>query len=245
MDGKPKTNGNKEAKVTSFIPEAPVTEERKPFLQPDDDIRLPHMGTARANLAATYECPKGTTKNGWAENHRDQTVLQQHVEFFDQDRDGIIWPLDTYRGLRVVGFNIFLAILSMVIIHFNFSYPTVPGYLPDPFFRLWIKNIHKDKHGSDSGTYDTEGRFVPQRFEDMFSKYAEGRDYVTLEDVWRLLKGQRLIADPIGWGAGIFEWAATYIMLWPEDGRMMKEDLRQLYDGSLFFEIAKKRQKSA
>lgn len=34
---------------------------------------------------------------------------------------------------------------------------------------------------------------------------------------------------------------AIYILLWPEDGRMMKEDIRKMYDGSLFYEIASKR----
>jgi peroxygenase len=113
--------------------------------------------------------------------------------------------LDTYRGFRALGFNILLSLFSVVVIHFNFSYPTVPGHLPDPFFRIYLKNIHKDKHGSDSGTYDSEGRFVPQKFEDTFSKYADDRDYVTLKDVWNLLKGQRVLFDPFGWVAGILE----------------------------------------
>lgn len=34
---------------------------------------------------------------------------------------------------------------------------------------------------------------------------------------------------------------ATYILLWPEDGRMMKEDIRRIYDGSIFYEIAERR----
>jgi hypothetical protein len=37
---------------------------------------------------------------------------------------------------------------------------------------------------------------------------------------------------------------ATYILLWPKDGRMKKEDIRKLYDGSLFYEIAKERKTS-
>lgn len=36
---------------------------------------------------------------------------------------------------------------------------------------------------------------------------------------------------------------ATWILLWPEDGRMKKEDIRRIYDGSLFFEIAARREK--
>lgn len=113
--------------------------------------------------------------------------------------------MDTFKGFRALGFNILLCLLSVLVIHVNFSYPTVPGYIPDPFFRIYIKNIHKDKHGSDSGTYDTEGRFMPQKFEDMFSKYADDRDYITARDVWDLLKGQRVVADPFGWAAVLFE----------------------------------------
>ena len=70
---------------------------------------------------------------------------------------------------------------------------------------LFLKNVHRDKHGSDTGTYDHEGRFLPQKFEDIFAKYAEGRDYLTIWDVKNVLRGQRCIADPIGWGGAFFE----------------------------------------
>jgi peroxygenase len=113
--------------------------------------------------------------------------------------------LDTLRGFYALGYGVLLSVLAVGIIHGNFSYPTVPGYLPDPLFRIYTDNIHKDKHGSDTGTYDTEGRFIPQKFEDMFSKYAGGKDSLNVWDIWNLLKGQRLIADPIGWGGAVFE----------------------------------------
>jgi peroxygenase len=122
-----------------------------------------------------------------------------------KDRDGVIYPNDTFRGFRSLGFGIFLSILSVFIIHANFSYPTLSSYIPDPLFRIYVDNIHQDKHGSDTGTYDTEGRFIPQKFEDIFAKYAEGRDYLTIWDIAALLKGQRLIADPVGWGGAFFE----------------------------------------
>jgi uncharacterized membrane protein len=34
----------------------------------------------------------------------------------------------------------------MLVIHGNFSYPTVHSLiLPDPFFRIWLDRIHRDK----------------------------------------------------------------------------------------------------
>ncbi|KAF2252106.1 Caleosin-domain-containing protein [Trematosphaeria pertusa] len=236
------SNGDPAEIIVRSIHSVHVTEERKPFINTDQGINhLYHAGTARANIAASTESPHGTTENDWATRHSHQTVLQQHCDFFDTDHDGILWPTDTFWGFLRLGFGIILSLVAVFIIHANFSYPTVPTWLPDPFFRLYITNIHKDKHGSDTNTYDTEGRFVPQKFEDIFEKYAEGRDYLTIWDVSNVMKGQRCIADPIGWGGALFEWMATYIMLWPDDGRMMKEDIRGIYDGSIFYTIAARR----
>ncbi|KAF9910532.1 hypothetical protein EC991_006350 [Linnemannia zychae] len=226
-----------------------TTCERKPFLQDDrssgGEGGLVELGAARANIAATSAHPNGTLKDNWAQRHSRETVLQQHCSFFDRDGDGIIWPLDTFRGFHNLGFNLFLSILALFIIHLNFSYPTAPSWVPDPFFRIWIDRIHKDKHGSDSGTYDPEGRFVPQHFEDIFAKYAPaGQDGLTLNDVFRMLKGQRVIMDPVGSFGAFFEWIATYLLLWPEDGVMRKEDIRRIYDGSLFHEMASRSKKA-
>ncbi|KAF5259619.1 hypothetical protein FOXYS1_9768 [Fusarium oxysporum] len=172
--------------ITTSIDTVPVTVERKPYQPGIDKPRLAHAGVARANLAATHERPEGTTDDDWADRHSDQTVLQQHCDFFDKDHDGVIWPLDTFKGFYRLGYGIILSIISVLVIHGNFSYPTQSSLLPDPFFRIYIDNIHKDKHGSDTGTYDTEGRFIPQKFEDIFFKYAEGRDYLTIWDGWPL-----------------------------------------------------------
>jgi peroxygenase len=82
----------------------------------------------------------------------------------------------------------------------------VSSWLPDPFFRLYTDRIHKDKHGSDSGTYDIEGRFVPRKFEDIFAKYAGGdKQGITLGEVFEYMKGQRFILDLSGWGGAFFE----------------------------------------
>lgn len=224
------------------IPDVDVTEQRRPFIQKDGHERLKQPGTARTSEAASLESPHGTQRDSYALRHKHQTVLQQHCAFFDRDHDGVIWPSDTFRGFHDLGYHVLLCLVAVLVIHANFSYPTVDGWLPDPLFRVYLDRIHKDKHGSDSGTYDNEGRFVPQKFEDIFAKYAGGdKQGITIWEVGNMMKGQRCIADPVGWGGALFEWLATWILLWPEDGRMMKEDIRRIYDGSLFFEIAARR----
>jgi len=238
----PKCLENEQDEIVRSIQDVPVTKERIPYINTGGSD-LEYAGTARANLAASAEVPQGTTQNGWAKQHSHQTVLQQHCDFFDRDHDSILWPQDTFIGFYRLGFGIILSLFSMILIHANFSYPTCHGWLPDPFFRIFLGNVHKDKHGSDTGTYDNEGRFVPQKFQEIFSKYAEGRDYLTIWDVSNVLKGQRCIADPIGWFGALFEWTATYILLWPKDGRLMKEDIRGIYDGSIFYTISARRRK--
>lgn len=82
---------------------------------------------------------------------------------------------------------------------------------------------------------------MPQKFEEIFEKYATGdKQSISKKEVIGYMKGQWDIADPIGWGASIFEWFATYVFLWPEDGRMKKEDIRRVYDGSIFFEFERR-----
>ena len=133
-------------------------------------------------------------------------VVQQHVEYWDTDHDGIIWPQDTYIGCRKWGWSPPLAALTTFIINFSLSYPTLPGFLPDPFFRIYVNKVYKDKHGSDSMTYDNEGRFRPQNFEDIFAKYDEGnKGGLDIWDFLRFWKGQRMVFDFFGWSASFLE----------------------------------------
>lgn len=99
-----------------------------------------------------------------------------------------------------------LSAFAAFVIHVNLSYPTGRSWLPDPFFRLWTDRLYKDKHGSDSMSFDNEGRFRPQNFEDFFAKYDRGNKGGL--DVWDLLrawKGQRMAFDFFGWSASFLE----------------------------------------
>ncbi|KAK3641158.1 hypothetical protein LTR56_006880 [Elasticomyces elasticus] len=217
------------------VDKCPITIERVPYI-PDADSNLIDPGTSRATVAPSVESPNGTQQDDWAERHRHMTVVQQHCSYWDKDGDGIIWPIDTWRGVRAWGWNWFLSALATFIINVNLSYPSVPNsFLPDPFFRIWLKQVHKCKHGSDSMSYDAEGRFSPQNFENLFAKYDAGnKGGLDIYDMARALKGQRFAFDFFGWSAAMFEWLAVYLLLWPDDGVMRKEDIRRVFDGSIF-----------
>lgn len=170
------------------------------------------------------------------------TALQLHISFWDRDNDSIINPRDVYTGFRELGFGYFFS-LGSLLINLFFSYPTrlAHSYIPDPFFRIYVDSIHKAKHGSDTGVYDSNGGFRPQIFEDLFAQLdREGVGGLGVEDLIWLLKKDRVAADPAGWSFAFMEWWTTWLLL-QRDGRVWKEDLRALYDGSLFWQIREER----
>lgn len=127
------------------------------------------------------------------------TVLQMHLKFWDRGDKNFLWPSDIYVGFRKLGFNQLISALALLIIHGTFSYWSGDSWIPDPAFRIWFKNVHRTKHGSDSEVYDTEGRFVPEKFEEIFSKYDKGnKGGLNLQEINQMVKGNRNIMDPTG-----------------------------------------------
>ncbi|KAI0337653.1 Caleosin-domain-containing protein [Trametopsis cervina] len=227
--------------VTTAIPAVVATRTRVVY-QEWKHVR--HPSIAHANLAVTEQHPIGTTYDGYNNKHANKTVLQQHCAFFDLNGDGVITPRETFVSFRLLGWNLFLTVVSVIFIHVGFSYVTQPPnqWLPDVLFRIHLPQLHRAKHGSDSGTYDHEGRFRPQQFADFFSKYGRrlrNGDYgLTFREAMYGAWSQRCVMDVFGVTAAFFEWSATYITLWPSDGVMRMEDVRQVYDGSYFYKIA-------
>ncbi|TRM63557.1 Caleosin [Schizophyllum amplum] len=197
------------------------------------------------HASASGDLQSGHGHNGDARKRRGtdkKTALQKHVLFFDRDGDGIIWPQDTFIGFYRLGYGIFLSFVSLAVIHLNFAYWTQKSWIPDPFLRIHVDRIHRDKHGSDTGTYDNDGLYIEHKFERIFNKYSSlpEKDGLTISDTLNVIYGQRCIMDPIGWGAAIFEWVATWILLWGRrtpEGAIKREDLRKIYDGSIYEEF--------
>ena len=71
----------------------------------------------------------------------------------------------------------------------------------------------------------------------MFDKLdSRAKGSLGLSDLFTLLKKDRVAADPAGWSFAVMEWGTTWLLM-QKGGRVWKEDLRQCYDGSLFYRI--------
>ncbi|CAO1613251.1 unnamed protein product [Parajaminaea phylloscopi] len=182
------------------------------------------------------------------------TAMQRHCVYFDGSLQGIVTPLDTFHGFYALGFGLILSFIAVVVVHSGFSYPSLPNdgtwkaWLPDPFFRIWIANISRNKHGSDSESYDRRGHFQEHKLSEALETFSShpNRDRLSLSDAWAMGKARRNVMDPFGWGAEAFEWGSTYMLLWPADGYMKKDDIIGIIDGSIFPVLAhQRRQKGA
>jgi peroxygenase len=224
--------------LQTVAPKAPVTYER-PIHTHGLGIPKPHV--PRALKAVDADHPNGTAGHK-ADGY---SVLQQHVAFFDRNHDGIIYPWETFEGFRAIGFGYIISFLGMVIINGAFSYATLDSWIPSPLFPIYIRNVHKAKHGSDSEVYDTEGRFVPEKFEELFSKFARhDKSKLYFGELYELTSANRNAVDPFGWTAEKLEWGIFYLLLKDQGGFVTKEQVRGMFDGSLFEAISKQREQS-
>ncbi|KAL6649513.1 hypothetical protein ACP70R_013737 [Stipagrostis hirtigluma subsp. patula] len=215
--------------METVAPRAAVTRERR--LNTDLQEQVPKPYLARALEAVDPSHPQGTK----GRDPRGMSVLQQHVAFFDRNGDGVIYPWETFQGMRAIGCGFLVSFMGSILINLVLSYPTQPGWLPSPLLSIHIKNIHKGKHGSDSETYDTEGRFDPSKFDAIFSKYGRTQpNALTIEELLTMLKGNRNMYDFIGWIVAAGEWLLLYSVAKDKDGLLQRETVRGAFDGSLF-----------
>ncbi|CAL4938305.1 unnamed protein product [Urochloa decumbens] len=217
-------------------PKAPVTHERKLNLDLQEQLPKPYL--ARALEAVDPSNPQGTK----GRDPRGLSVLQQHAAFFDRNGDGIIYPWETFQGLRAIGCGLLVSFTGTILISLVLTHPTQPGWQPSPLFSIHIDNIHKAKHGSDSESYDTEGRFDPSKFDAIFSKYGRTHpDALTKDELISMLKGNRNMYDFLGWVTAAGEWLLLYSVAKDTDGLLQRETARGAFDGSLFEQLQAKK----
>ncbi|KAL7000889.1 putative peroxygenase 4 [Sarracenia purpurea var. burkii] len=203
-----------------------------------------------ASSPIEYETPSNNIQyegiGGGGGDDDDHNVLRKHVAFFDRNKDGVIYPSETFEGFRAIGCGILLSSFAAIFINVGLSRKTRPGKFPSLLFPIEVKNIQKSKHGSDSGVYDAEGRFVPSKFEEIFSKHAKtNANALTSNELEAMLKSNRVPKDFGGWVASYTEWKILYFLCKDKNGLLQKDTIRAVYDGSLFEQMSKEKASSA
>jgi hypothetical protein len=170
-------------------------ETSKPYNRSTDSRRL------KAHEAAISRKNNGLKIPG----SNARTALQRHCDFWDTDSDGLIYPWDIYRGFRRLGFHFTLCLWAAVTMAICASYNTHTSYIPHPLFAINLNNINSNRHGSSTGTYDMDGELDERRFEAIFQKYSQGKDYLTMWSTYNVWRNQRCGLDFFGWFAGGLE----------------------------------------
>ncbi|KAM0890889.1 hypothetical protein ACQ4PT_026757 [Festuca glaucescens] len=169
------------------------------------------------------------------------TALQQHVAYFDTDNDGIVTYSETEAGLRRIGLGAATATAAAALINGVIGPKTRPDNATTSRMDIYIENIQKGIHGSDTGSYDAQGRFVQAKFDEIFIKYAKAEpnalNQTELEEMRHANRGSN---DYSGWAASKAEWDMLYSLAKDKDGFLQKDTARAVYDGSLFVTLAQK-----
>lgn len=217
--------------------ECPDTLEHYP--DPELSKFIPQPGMPRVNHTATKEFPNGVPRPKGAPDAKERTVLQQHVDFWDENRDGIITPAETWRGFRKLGFNLFWSAIAVLFIHGTMAMSTHETWSDAFTFTIKIRNMNRGRHGSDSGIFDKEGRFIPANFENLFfTMDKDKKGGLSFNEGRAFIRHNRVGYDIYGWLAGIFEWGFLYMLAADANGIVSKESIRGQFDGSLFYKIA-------
>jgi peroxygenase len=165
------------------------------------------------------------------------TPLQRHLAFFDANADSKVTVAETYRGLRLLNLAPPLALPAAIGINGAMATATA-GY---PSLTLRIPSIEAGIHGSDSGIYDDNGEFDPERFEAWFTTWDKDQDGgLNLKELAQRLYKEQDLFDVFGIMASGGEFGALYLLA-AQDGKVSKERLMALYQGTLFYDLAHER----
>jgi len=80
------------------------------------------------------------------------------------------------------------------------------------------------------------------RFNELFDKFDQNGDgQLSFGELFQMTEAFRNVFDIFGWIAAKLEWG-VYFLLAQQKGRVSKERTKGMYDGSLFYEMAKENQ---
>lgn len=172
------------------------------------------------------------------------SALQIHLSFFDKNGDGMVTRAETTLSLRQLGLSSIKANTAAFLIH-AFLGPKTTGSWRN--LDVSVKDIKLGKHGSDTGAFDADGRFVPAAFERMFTEFDTNRSESLSEAEIMVMIAANAKLRPGSETAAKQEFqlllqiaADTTEAAGAEKvPAISKQRLQEFYDGSLFFKLAK------
>jgi Caleosin related protein len=179
-----------------------------------------------------------------------KTALQRHVAFFDPDDTGVVTLGQTWAGLGALGIAVHWRLLLTPIINGFLGYLTQRR----PSFRIVVAKIAEGKHPFDSGSFGDDGAVDEAAYATLAAAATLGS--LTAKEMRALIvaRGNRRphmgkLAGALGsWFSGkevrlFFCLAADATK--QEDGvevpSVTPRTLRRLYDGTLFYALARRR----
>ncbi|OTB07450.1 hypothetical protein M426DRAFT_8819 [Hypoxylon sp. CI-4A] len=241
LPDKPHMNRSVHDTSTTRLPKASLPEK--------SDLRSPRTPSTANTMNTTimnqepvqkYQAP-AVTSDASAMVYKPGSILKQNAEYFDMDQDGVIWPRDTYKGCRKLGWGTPSSALAVLVLHTTLSYPTGQGYAPDPSLRIRYENPH---HG-ERGNADEKGHLGPNlACEHILTKYeCNSQSGMDRRDVVKFWNDQKSTSGFRDWSITVFEWLALYALLRPKDGVLHNTDIRSAFDGSILYKKAEERQR--
>lgn len=176
-----------------------------------------------------------------------KTALQRHCAFFDRDQDGIISMTDTFKSLRILGFNWLFALAGMLFIHITMSYQTSPSWIPSWRMPIYLERINRCRHGSSSKVYDFEGNVVSiPAVQNLLVRFdTERRGGLNAAELVWMIWNLRDSYDFFGWIMSAVWWSALYLLAADKRGILSQEAIIAQYDGSLFYMLEAQNLKNA
>ena len=164
----------------------------------------------------------------------DMNALQRHIAFFDLNQSGKINLRETTTSLGDLGLAPVLAYPAAMAIHAAMATPS-SGH---PSLTIDLSGIEAGIHGSDSGLYGNDGEFIPERFDAWFQKWdRDANGALDGAELANRLYQESDLLDVFGVFASGGEYAVLYLVA-AESGKISKERMLALYDGSLFYRLA-------
>ncbi|CAL5047128.1 unnamed protein product [Urochloa decumbens] len=164
----------------------------------------------------------------------NMTDLMHHVEFFDENKDGIITITESIKAFIAIGCDPVFATSAATATHAAFGpLTTPPGKLPST--NIHVSHIHGAVHASDTGAYDKKGNFIPKKFERIFQRFSRSEeDALSWLEVETMLTVNRDLLKPWTWPAAETEWQLIHFLGKDRHGYLHKDTLRGIYDGTVF-----------